>query len=728
MPANRSPVETQRLAAPFALLGLAAAAATVWAVWDEAETRRPWKRYQAEFRRLELERARQALEAAERTRSSQETRAREAELRAELAALSDDLAAPEARADRAQAAARRDAQDGALVDARQALSFARSVGDEQYYAWRHAMHTAGDPVRVASLRERYDGTLGRILSLRDDIERLTRARDEAWEAYATTATRREALQQRLERLDAPVAAARRLVRSVEGRGPRVIQHVNDALRLVDRCPTCHLATDLAGGGDTRGHQALFSTHPQRRSLLGRHPPKHFGCTSCHAGQGTATQELHAHAHGGPLGLDPAGYATAFHTHFWERPVLLADHEVPVEWDQGGAVTRSVSVPFVQASCRGCHPAERDLQHAPSLSRGRRLVETWGCSGCHTIPGFAQGSHRKVGPSHLGLARKIRRAWLDRWIRDPKAFRPSTRMPNFWPRAAKAGADPEEVALREREVSALAALVWQRGDRLAPDETAYDPDADAALGQRLVRRVGCLGCHVVDREDEARVARQRAEGVPTPPAPGGAWPQDTAPIPSDHGPSLVGAAPKLAGPGLYAWLRAPKASWPETRMPSLRLTPSEASAITRWVLTLGAEQEGASDPGAPPTAQVLADGERLVRRYGCYACHDMAGFERAGKIGPDHSELGDKHPTLIDFGDYVTDPSRQRWDVYVYHKLRAPRVYRHERFDAKMPKFSLREPERLDLMVLLRSMTSAAAATPSDYRAGRTGDPAVLAHG
>ena len=69
------------------------------------------------------------------------------------------------------------------------------------------------------------------------------------------------------------------------------------------------------------------------------------------------------------------------------------------------------------------------------ARGEGALVRYGCSGCHTIPGF-QRADGLVGPELGGLSRRIYIAGrlenspdnLVRWIVDPKSVDPKTAMP------------------------------------------------------------------------------------------------------------------------------------------------------------------------------------------------------------------------------------------------------------------------------------------------------------
>jgi hypothetical protein len=65
-----------------------------------------------------------------------------------------------------------------------------------------------------------------------------------------------------------------------------------ALNRVDRCVTCHLGYEWGEILSTDLPQP-FAPHP-RLPYLDAHPFSEFGCTSCHGGQGYATETAAAH--------------------------------------------------------------------------------------------------------------------------------------------------------------------------------------------------------------------------------------------------------------------------------------------------------------------------------------------------------------------------------------------------------------------------------------------------
>lgn len=201
----------------------------------------------------------------------------------------------------------------------------------------------------------------------------------------------------------------------------------------------------------------YCAHPRLDLFVGdnsAHPAEKFGCTSCHAGQGSATDFVYAsHA---PNSAEQRKHWIDKHEwrsiHDWDYPML--------------------SKRFIESSCLKCHHQVTDLirngnnQEAPKLIRGYNLIKEIGCFGCHEIAGIKSGKEigpdlrlepsppldaytpaervemladplnppgnlRKVGPSLYRLSEKTNPNWTRRWIQSPRTFRPTTKMPHFY---------------------------------------------------------------------------------------------------------------------------------------------------------------------------------------------------------------------------------------------------------------------------------------------------------
>jgi len=80
------------------------------------------------------------------------------------------------------------------------------------------------------------------------------------------------------------------------------------------------------------------------------------------------------------------------------------------------------------------------------------------------------------------------------------------------------------------------------------------------------------------------------------------------------------------------------------------------------------------------------GERLIRHYGCFSCHTIAGFENEKPIGTELTEEGSRPVERLDFGFVHIDHTRQAWFA---QKLKDPRIFDHDK--VKFPDEKLRMP-------------------------------------
>jgi cytochrome c2 len=449
---------------------------------------------------------------------------------------------------------------------------------------------------------------------------------------------------------------------------------------------------------------VFRTHPHRFELLVRaHLPEQFGCTTCHGGEGAQTK-----------GVMHRKFRHGEDDHHWNDPLT---EEVTV-------LGKKYPGAFMQAKCDKCHAQELTLAHAPLLSRGKKLFIDVGCWGCHPIEGYSDLPKR--GPTLTNIASKTKPGWLTTWVSYPKGWRPATRMPNFWPGAVDGNAVPhpegqsteqvvaERKKLREREVAAIVAYLWTQSEPAKLLVTGA-PRGDAAKGKELFESVGCKACHVTEQGSTARRSEASTE--------------------RDYAPNLSNIADKARPEWIYSWVKNPKALWPETKMPDLRLTDEEARNVTAYLLTLKGEQSyklpREFERGQEPQLQKMADeGKTLIAKYGCFGCHNIKGFENAQKIGTELTEHGRKGVELLDFGDvryFTEDPKHhQTYDNWVWEKLHVPRVFAYERVETKMPQFDFTDEESLALLTFLKGQTGERPVP--EYLAGQSEQKAAVLKG
>ncbi|HET8646123.1 MAG TPA: c-type cytochrome, partial [Vicinamibacteria bacterium] len=642
---------TNTLNVVFALTSIALLLAFSWMVW--ADYAREWKQYQVRFAELERDLTkrqiqevdskvdagrRQQLEA-QLAQGRQEAEQRRGELRKIESELSD-LEGEEYRVD-------------------QDFRFTKANIDVYRYEYEEAaQHKRGADKKLKRLQDaerRWEELRLKLqeVQARKEVLQARRAelektRLQAEQAQKELFAERQRLQDRLDKIQPGFVTFVRNMPVLDLANPSL--RVNQILPAnltddviftgtpkVDRCTTCHLGIDRVGFEDA---PQPYRTHPNLEMYLrGPHPIDRIGCTACHQGRGRATSFQNA-AH------TPS---TVEQEKAWGRYVGHDKYEAMHHWD-----LPMMAKGNAEAQCRKCHQGVVEVPQAPQLNTGLMLIERYGCYGCHKIKGWEE--LRKAGPDLRRITSKTDEEFVYRWIKEPKAFRP-TRMPQVWD--VRPDETAETRARNDVEANAVAAYITATAD--PPITYPPAPAGDPAAGQKTFETIGCLGCHRVG-EDRRGVDTFAAASFRA------------------HGPNLSGTGSKVNADWLYAWVTNPKGYWHETRMPSLRLTSAEAADITAYLMTLkndafrgrprpamdGAIRDQAIREhllaSSVPVKQVeqqltsmddrqktLFLGERTIGRYGCFGCHEIKGFEKANPIGTELTEEGSKLVERLDFG-------------------------------------------------------------------------------
>lgn len=621
----------------------------VWAILDDTFLRRPWKAYQHGYHALAKEKERTKLEAEEAKLSEKPeyTALKEKLAEAEAGLGSDETTAKLASAEQRLAAAKIVEADSDLQ-----VRFVKSELEAAWYQYEHALEHHGN---VTETRARRD----------ELIEQ--KAKDiAAWEESKTVVARIEA---EIDEINAPVKTLKKeleghedelaliknrldnmksVVANVELEPIATIQQIvmpdfdvnnfEQPVDRVDRCTSCHMGVNKAGFEDA---PAPWTTHPNRDPLLTKHPPEKFGCTSCHDGQGVALNSI-AQAHG--------------NVRFWLKPLLEGDQ--------------------MQARCLNCHRDVANLPSAQNLAEGEYLFEQLGCGGCHLVQGY--GDMPRVGPSLTRIAAKVDPQWMVDWIENPYDFRPQTKMPFFY--------------LSEEQSTAVAAYLWSGSLGASKEwlETHPDPGGiqptnatQVERGKELFGQTGCRACHAIE-------ADERATPVGTD---------------KDYAPNLRRVGEKTTPRFIYWWIKDPRGFNEETRMPSLRLTDDEARDITAYLVSLSADAER---PEAKVTAatleqpELIEQGEKLVRKYGCFGCHAVTGMENESRIGVELSTFANKPLEELYFG--INPDIPRTWNAWTFNKIKEPRIYATEHVEQLMPNFRLSDTDIENIRIWLRGRT------------------------
>jgi cytochrome c2 len=184
------------------------------------------------------------------------------------------------------------------------------------------------------------------------------------------------------------------------------------LNRVDRCVTCHQATEWDGFENA---PEPYRTHP--KAILRNHPIGQYGCTICHGGEGYATGVASAHA---------------TMSEHWDEPLLYGELAKEYKIDTPGAL--------LEMKCNECHRYDKHTDGADHINTAKQLVDQKLCAVCHKING--QGGN--MGPDltevgdraaeHYDYTNVHGPATVFNWhlahFKNPKEVSPSTLMPTF----------------------------------------------------------------------------------------------------------------------------------------------------------------------------------------------------------------------------------------------------------------------------------------------------------
>jgi len=710
----------------------------IWTVIDDWNAE--WKGYQREFREIELQHAQSALADLE-ARGDLETEARLQELVDQATA---QLEGQQAELDEAIL------EEYRLKEVRYAIEERYKTAKSQF-GWDKYVHE-GDLLEGEDLDE-----FEELAEIKDQAEALGLEFQDSTAAYETAMKRTAGLRdglsvaekelstntrdlaqvrKRIESLDPSdvLVQTADIVRDFPGLdfvGPnlKISKEIPANLTFelnftkkqrIDMCTTCHMAIDKAGFED---EEQPFATHPQLDLYLtskSPHPMKEIGCTICHRGSGEALSFQHVdHRPSDEQEAEEWHDEHHWHKqHHWDYPMLSSDN--------------------TEASCIQCHTDTMEViaDSAPTVTKGYRLFEQYGCYSCHKVEWFP--TERRPGPSLKNLAAKLTPDFVDAWITKPKAFRPTTWMPQFyhlenWPSdevvvVSEYGSGPEIMGQQWNDTAVAAITAYLFDNHPKQDLPPIPVEGDAERGRETFRLTGCLACHNMapfpgEEPEYPDIAFEANES-------------------NSFGPNLRGVATKIDQTWLYHWIKDPTAYWPGTRMPNMRLSEQEAADIAAYLMidpdgVFMDTPEGWQESGSPLDVAALREqarwmfdkegrrelerrfagenpdarwdrtedlaravGEATVRSNGCFSCHEIAGMEKAQRIGTELTKWGTKTVDKLDFGmAYLTELDGDQGPLapldhsyregWLSRKLHHPRSYDIQK--VKNPKERLKMP-------------------------------------
>ncbi len=727
------PLEQQSLKRPFVILSAALVLSTAWAVYDELESRRPWKDYQREFFALAEEHLRADLARAEKRLLSPETKkkldAATAEVQAAQAAMTGS---PEQRKAYEAVVAAEAKAKVAEAEAKLYLGFDKSEADAIYYLVREARHEGG----------RHEAEeKARLAAKNEEIARRAKIHAGTVEALRKATAARLAFEKRLEEAQARVDQILKPVKDLQaklaaytsfpGKLPVMEQYWIPGLEnswggeTVDRCQNCHAAIDRAG----------FSA-----------PSEVLGAKR--AGMAAADMKLQF-----AVDDEVAVAYQAVHDRICEE-VPLPSAAVPI----GGNPRVSEPEPVALAAateCRPvamyrrwldmsaayCAPGERKLARTafvlkdakgaplPQRKRAPRVQDFENGGGHHAEPGDELAGVREACAAKDVIAAFDAAQKADAYDVKP-VFRTHPRRLELIVKShppekfgctvchGGEGAQTKGVMHREfrhgaddhhwndpltDEVRVLGAkfegaFVQSKCEKCHREELTVNRAPLLTRGKKLFVEVGCWGCHPTEGYND---------------------------LPK-RGPTLTSLVSKTTPGWLQTWISYPRGWRPHTRMPNFWPGAVDASSVPR-IAGESAEQtlarhravraeevsqiaaylwvtaEPARLPPLPAAPGSPEKGKALFDAVGCRACHVTEKGSDARRS--EASATRDYAPNLWN----VADKASREW---IFGWIKNPRALW---IDTKMPDLRLSDEEAADVTAYLMTLRSGEThPTPPEY--------------
>jgi cytochrome c2/cytochrome c551/c552 len=366
-------------------------------------------------------------------------------------------------------------------------------------------------------------------------------------------------------------------------------------------------------------------------------------------------------------------------------------------------------------------------------RGKELVETIGCLGCHIAQDTVKDEsgavriarrddfplERHFGFNLTGVGTKTNPAWLYNWVRNPKAYDPYAPMPSL-------RLTDEEASDITSYLMTLQKPAFARQNIRPPDPNAVRDltkgylinsmsiaEADAKLrsmpmeeqltylGQRSIEKYGCYSCHDIKGFDGLKPigTELTTEGSKTLHLFDFGFFGDST---HTHGYENWDGKKEHVEHSVPSWIynkvRSPRV-WDDRRtkpyndklkMPNFHLSPEEARLVTSVVLGLTKEKVAANRMAASdPRLRQVEQARKIISQNNCRGCHVVNRSGRA--IGSMISDPNFLPPDLTPQGSRVQSP-------WLFHFLKDPTVMKIRPWmRVRMPTFHFTDEQAATLV-------------------------------
>jgi mono/diheme cytochrome c family protein len=336
-------------------------------------------------------------------------------------------------------------------------------------------------------------------------------------------------------------------------------------------------------------------------------------------------------------------------------------------DQAEAVTAYL----VDASRKTGFDVPKGTASGGNAQRGKMLFTSVGCLACHALGQDTKvretrGTSYDIAPELTRVGSKVPLDWIYDWIRNPRHYNPTTRMPSL--------------RLSDQEAKDIAAyLSLQKDDREAGSRP-LDLTSPATIkkGEGLIREYGCAGCHLIPgMEKEGRVSvslsnfgRKRVDEMDF---------GDTRVPHSWH--DWIGN--KLRNSRVFQTDRIAQ------KMPVFSFSDEEIAKLTLFLFSQTKDEpDRRYVQPFDRKQQDIETGRRVAYHYNCQQCHQLE--KEGGHIGAIIEETAFLPPILTGEGRKVQEP-------WLHGFLKNPSVVGQPNsirpwIPTRMPTFSLTDEE------------------------------------
>ncbi len=519
-------------------------ALSLWVVWDDEFGLRPWKKYQEEFKTMKHDQLEKDYRKAvvEFQRSGGHKRL--AELEAQLAKAETSFQSGGTQEKYKQLTKQFDDLHAQSAINQKELQNARGLFLETEYYFTKTQKPEYK-VKMDELQRQIDAITLRGNALQKKEEVLKNSISAITSGKAHLEAEIERMKSGLEDLKEKIANNNKVAVEIKQ------IHIKD-IDKADRCQTCHIGID---GKRQVSLLQPFARHPASFVYLDHHDPTKFGCTFCHRGQGratTSTEKAHGNVkhwdepllagdmtqtsclncHGDIKGLRGAEEIVNS-TELLKKYGCYSCHKIPgyetmgdvgpVLTEVGTKVNYSWAVKWLldpklyfstarmpkffftqdqaesiadylfsmSGTTRHDVDYSKETPNAKLVEQGKALWSQARCNLCHTTGGRG-GNHVKVyAPDLSKVGSKVNKEWLFRWLKNPNAYFPGTKMPRF--------------RFTDEDIKSLVEYITSeyKDDEAEPKyvQPVEIQVASIKKGKDLVQKYGCYGCHKLQGMEE-----------------------------------------------------------------------------------------------------------------------------------------------------------------------------------------------------------------------------------